>query len=395
MKQPVVLLVIALGLAVCAPALSSAREQSLNADLAPIRTNHGLPALAAAVVVKGTIVAAGAVGTRVYGMDIPVTTEDRFHLGSDTKAMTATLAGMMVDEGKLRWDSTIGEVLGADIPDLDPAFAAIRLDQLLSHSSGIPSDNDAIVKLYFSADIYDYTLPAFRQRLIGEWGSRNAPKVPEGSPFQYSNLGYVAVGAMIEKVAGEPWDSLIQRRIFKPLGLKSAGLGPQATFGLYDAPVGHQVEKGKITPMPWGPGADGPAAIGPAGIAHMSIRDFARWAAWNAAEGRRGPRLVKPETLKYIHTAHVKTPVIEKPKPGTPKTGEYGFGWGIIAFDWTGTPVLTHNGSNSMNYATIFVQPELDLAIVAASNFPGEIADAAMLETIEGLYRRFAPKGRR
>ena len=63
----------------------------------------------------GEIIASGAVGVRALGRDVPVTIDDRFHLGSDTKAMTATLAGMMVDKGKLRWDSTVGEVLGGKV----------------------------------------------------------------------------------------------------------------------------------------------------------------------------------------------------------------------------------------------------------------------------------------
>jgi CubicO group peptidase (beta-lactamase class C family) len=86
------------------------------------------------VVKVGEDIASGAVGTRVDGADIPVTIDDRFHLGSDTKAMTATLAGMMVDEGRLRWDSIVGEVLGKDIQGMNPKLAAVTLEQLLSHS---------------------------------------------------------------------------------------------------------------------------------------------------------------------------------------------------------------------------------------------------------------------
>ncbi len=97
----------------------------LSDQLEPIRAKYGLPALAAAVVKDGKIIASGAVGVRIYGTDIPVTLGDRFHLGSDGKAMTATLAGMMIEEGKLRWNSTIGEVLGPVIPNLKPKFAAI------------------------------------------------------------------------------------------------------------------------------------------------------------------------------------------------------------------------------------------------------------------------------
>ena len=79
---------------------------SLDAMLRPHLAQHNLPALAAAAVVDGQIVAAGAVGTRRAGNDVPVTLDDRFHIGSCTKAMTALLAGILVEAGKLRWDST-------------------------------------------------------------------------------------------------------------------------------------------------------------------------------------------------------------------------------------------------------------------------------------------------
>ena len=154
-------------------------QDSLNGELEPIRTQYGLPALGAAVVKDGKIIASGVVGVRVYGMDIPVTLGDRFHIGSDTKAMTATLAGMMIEQGKLRWDSTIGEVLGPVLPGLMPKFAAIKLEQLLSHTSGIPTDNDEIMKLYFSPDAYDYTLTDYRLRMISAWGTKHEPMVSE------------------------------------------------------------------------------------------------------------------------------------------------------------------------------------------------------------------------
>lgn len=369
-------------------------QDSLNGELEPIRTQFGLPALGAAVVKDGKIIASGVVGVRVYGMDIPVTLGDRFHIGSDTKAMTATLAGMMIEQGKLRWDSTIGEVLGPVLPGLMPKFAAIKLEQLLSHTSGIPTDNDEIMKLYFSPDAYDYTLTVYRLRMISAWGTKHEPMVSEHPQFHYSNLGYIIVGSMIERVSGEPWERLIMTRIFEPLGLKSAGLGPQATFGKYDAPVGHAVDdKGNISPRPWGPSADGPAPVGPAGIVHMNVDDFATWAGWNAAEGKRGPALVKPETLKRLHQPYI-TMDIPNPKPGTPKSGSYAFGWGLSQFAWSDKPLLTHNGSNGMNLASILVDVDNDLGIVVMMNFPGDKADAAVLETMKQLYERYVKDGK-
>jgi CubicO group peptidase (beta-lactamase class C family) len=375
------------------PALAQpAPVPSLSSTLQPIRDKQNLPALAAAAVRNGEIIAAGAVGVRVLGGNIAVTLNDRFHLGSDTKAMTATLAGMLVDQGKLKWTSTIGEVLGADVPGLNPKLAAVTLEQLLSHSSGIPSDTPEMIKLYFNTDAFEYNLSTLRLNALKTWRD-HAPKVPQGSPFQYANFGYLIAGAMIEKAAGEPWESLIVSRIYAPLNLSTAGLGAQATPGKIDAPVGHKIEDdGTITPMLWGAAADAPPMIGPAGLAHMSILDFARWGGWNAGQGKRGPALVSADTLKKIQAPHVKTPEIRNPPPGTPTTGNYAFGWGIVKFAWTATPVLTHNGSNSMNLAKILVDPDKDFAVVATTNFPGPKAEAALNEAVEKLYRQYVGK---
>src|SRR5689334_15910427 len=99
-------LVVLLGMPIDAPsaqAFGHATGASLNPILDPIRTRFELPALAAAVVQDGRITASGAVGTRRAGAVIPVTLDDRFHIGSDTKAMTSLLAAMAVEGGKLRW----------------------------------------------------------------------------------------------------------------------------------------------------------------------------------------------------------------------------------------------------------------------------------------------------
>jgi CubicO group peptidase (beta-lactamase class C family) len=374
----------------------AASEADLGPSLEPVRQEFGLPAVAAAVHKDGKRVATGATGLRALGKVAPVTIDDRFHLGSDTKAMTATLAGMLVDEGKLSWTSTIGDILApaakaADLPAFTPSVAAITLEQLLSHTSGIPSDTEALYELYVGQSAYDMTSAARRLQIITAWGSKSEPAFPPGSPFQYANLGYMTAGAMIETAAGEPWESLITRRIFDALELKSAGLGPQVSPGRLDAASGHLIsDDGKVTPMPWGAAADIPQVLGPAGTSHMSIRDFATWAAWNAGGANRGPKLVTPETLVMLHRQHVAMPPIENPKPGTPKGGGYGFGWGIMKMDWTPRPILTHNGSNSLNYATILIDPAIDLAIVVTTNYPGDKADQALIKICRSLYERYS-----
>src|SRR5271156_2459078 len=112
-------------------ARGAAVPHSLDQQLKPYLAEYGLPALAAAVVKDGKIVGAGAVGVRRAGTEISVTIDDRFHLGSDTKAMTALLVGILVDEGKLRWDTTVGEVFSELVQDMDKRLRGVTVVQLL------------------------------------------------------------------------------------------------------------------------------------------------------------------------------------------------------------------------------------------------------------------------
>ena len=108
----------------------------------PIRQQHHVPALGAALVSSDGIVASGVTGVRKRDTDVAVTINDKWHLGSNTKAMTAVIAATLVDRGKLSWETPIGEVfpeLASSFPD---EFRAITLTQLLSHHAGLQENID-------------------------------------------------------------------------------------------------------------------------------------------------------------------------------------------------------------------------------------------------------------
>lgn len=361
---------------------------SLDEMLTPYLSSYGLPALAAAVAVDGNIVASGAVGTRRAGTQTPVTTKDRFHLGSDTKAMTALLAAMLVEEGKLRWDSTLAEVFPELAGRFDSGLAKVTLTQLLSHTSGVPADNQAMIDLLEKSLDQDGNLDEMRYWLVREWAPQPLVSTP-GTTFAYANMNYVLVGAMIERISGRTWDELITERIFTPLELRSAGLGPQSSLGRVDAPLGHLLVDGKPKAFLAGPNGDNPSIIGPAGIAHMSVLDFARWGAWNAAEGGRGPQLVRPETLRRLHTPVIAMPRKPDAPAGTPPGGSYALGWGQLDVEWADKPLLFHGGSNGKNLAHIWVEPSRDLAIVTMTNISNPRADDGLKALAAELYARF------
>ena len=368
------------------------RGSSLDHTLTPYLERYDLPALAAAVVKDGSIIASGAVGTRRAGTITPVTIDDRFHIGSDTKAMTALMAAMLVEAGKLRWTSTVSEVFPEVAFSMDADVRGVTLEQLLSHTSGIPSDTEAHDKLIQQS----FAQEKLNLDELRYWISKQLIMQPlqskPGTQFAYANMGYMLAGAMLERVTGQTWEELIVTRVFDPLGLRTAGLGPQSTLGRIDAPLGHEARDGGLPkPLLAGPGGDNPEVIGPAGTAHMSVLDFARWASWNAGSGNRGPALVHFDTLRKLHTPVIEMPPKPDAAPGTPSMGAYGFGWLRIDTPLSRDPFLFHGGSNQMNLADVLVQPSHDFGMVIMTNVGGRRADEALKALGAELYTRFGP----
>ena len=287
-----------------------------------------------------------------------------------------------------RWTSTVSEVFPEVAFTMDADVRGVTLEQLLSHTSGIPSDTEAHDKLIQQS----FAQEKLNLDELRYWISKQLILQPlqskPGTQFAYANMGYMLAGAMLERVTGQTWEELIVTQVFDPLGLRTAGLGPQSTLGRIDAPLGHEARDGGL-PNLAGPGGDNPEVIGPAGTAHMSVLDFARWASWNAGSGKRGPALVHFDTLRKLHT-----PVImPKPDaaPGTPSMGAYGFGWLTIDTPLSRDPFLFHGGSNQMNLADVLVQPSHDFGIVIMTNVGGRRADEALKALGTELYTRFGP----
>jgi len=368
-------------------AAPAAAQTSLDKTLTPYLEKHELPAVAAAVVKEGKVVAVGAVGTRKVGADLPVTVNDRFHLGSDTKAMTALLAGMLVEDGKLKWTSTLPDVFPALVEDMDGKLKAVTLEQFLSHTSGVPAADAALMTAIEKATLADGNLDEQRYGLVKQWSRR-----PIGAPgeFAYANMNYVFAGAMIERLAGKTWEELVTERVFNPLELKTAGIGCQASLGRVDAPLGHMLVDGKRKAFHAGPNGDNPLVLGPAGTGHMSVLDFAKWAGWVSGGGNRGPKLVKPETLTKMLTPVVTFPPKKDAPPGTPSGGGYALGWGEMAVDWAADPLVHHGGSNGKNLAHIWIDRKRDLAMVVLTNISGTKADEALKAIARELYEQHA-----
>lgn len=339
--------------------------------LETIREKHGLPALAAASIRGVKILESAAIGVRRADAPTKVTLEDRWHIGSCTKSMTAALAAMFVERGELKWTSTVG----ASFPELrdtmDPQWAGVTLEQLLTHRSGAPAEPPDNV--WRNACMQQGTPTEQRLQFVRGLLLRR-PEAPPGTKFIYSNQGYAIAGAMLERAAGQPWETLMSTKLFPACVMPNAGFGAPASLGKTNQPWGHLLKEGRFVPVPPGPEADNPPAIGPAGTVHCTIEELARYAAWHARGQRTGTVSLKKESFIKLHTP--------------PEGGDYAMGWGVASRAWAGGEALTHAGSNTMFFAVIWIAPAKDAAFVAATNCPGEAAAKACDEAVSLLIAR-------
>ena len=365
-RRSVVLLVLAAVVfaAVGRGEVRRSRSGNLGRLLEPIRKKYDLPALAGAVIFEGRLAACGARGYRKYGGTVKVTPEDKFHIGSCTKAMTATLVGMLVERGKLGWEMRLGDALPGLAEQMHPGYRDVSLRHLLAHRAGLPPSSRSWPKGKTFMDMHNLPGSATEQRFAyARMMLAQEPQAEPGSKYVYSNAGYSILGLIAERAMKRPWEDLMREMLFEPLRMASAGFGAMGTPGMIDQPWQHRMAGDK--PRAVGPGrySDNPPVLGPGGTVHCSIRDWARFVAAHLKGPKGEGGLLKPETFKILHT----------PEFG----GNYAGGWQVTKRDWAGGKVLTHTGSNNMNFAVVWMAPKRNFAVLVASNQgKGDVAKA-------------------
>lgn len=318
-----------------------------------VQQQSDVPAIAGAIVTSEGLAAFGVTGVRKRGTKSPAMPNDLWHLGSNTKAMTATLVAQLIEQDQLRWDTTIADVFSDSSFKIHPDLRGVTVLHLVSHRSGLPANLN--LTDYLGDDASRERLRAVRQELAKP--PQNAP----GSNFEYSNVGYVIAGAIVEKVTGKPWQENMVKHVFGPLEMTSVGFGGIGTRGKVDQPWGHTAD-GRPVPQN-GPKIDNPPVMGPAGRVHCTIQDWSKYVA-DFLRGMTGkPALLQNATYKKLSTP--------------PFGGQYALGWNVTERDWAGGMAMQHSGSNTMNFATVWIAPQRDFAILVCTNQGGDAAQAA------------------
>jgi len=358
--------------AFCFSSVAAPKAETLDEELEQIRAKYKLPALSGIMMKDGKVVAISAVGVRKIDDRIAATVDDTWHIGSCTKSMTATLAAMLVEQGRMKWSMTVGETFPQWRDEMKPEWRSVTLEMLLTHRAGAPAA--APPDLWLQAWKHAGTPTEQRMSFVHGILTR-LPETPPGTKYIYSNQGYAIAGAMLEQITGRAWEEMTRTMIFDPLGMKSAGFGSSGTPGKIDQPWGHVVDGLQLKPVPPGPDSDNPAAIGPAGTVHCSLTDLARYCAMHARGETAGSALLKPESFVKLHT---------------PSAGQdYAMGWFATKRSWAGGMALHHAGSNTMFFTNIWIAPAKNAVIIAATNLGTDKAFGATDDAIGTMIQRF------
>ena len=341
--------------------LARAEPALLDAEIAAVRLRYGLPGVAAVVLRYGAVVAQGASGVRSVTTAVPVTLADPFVVGSCGKSMTATVAARLVARGAARFEATLAEAFPELAAGMQPAYRGATLEALLAHRSGLPQ------------------VPPVPVPLRGDPAAERARALPvllalppqglPGQTFLYSNPGYVVAGALLERLAGQPFEALASAELFQPLGLASAGFGPPPG----EAPRGHTAFG---LPLPAESDLYPPLGASPAGLLRLSLPDWARYALVHLGLDTTG--YLPPELLARLH------------RPWAPDLGEaYALGWHVAQGAWGGE--LRHDGSDGFWSARVRLVPALGYGVLMATNMLGFNVEPAADELEARLMALFPP----
>jgi CubicO group peptidase (beta-lactamase class C family) len=297
------------------PASAARADDALaqaDALLKPLTTPDG-PGGAVLVICDGHVVYQKAVGLANVEERVPNTTSTNFRIASLTKQFTALAVLMLVEEGKLTYETRLTEVF----PDFPPYGKEITLRHLLSHTSGLLNYEDLMPRST-TRQLKDRDV----LRLLRE---QKETAFPPGTKYRYSNSGYAVLALVVEKASGQKFADFLKRRIFTPLGMTNSvayeeGGPPIANraYGYTPAGAGFKRTDQSLTS----------AVLGDGGI-YTSVEELFRW-----DQALYGPKLLRPDTLAQAF-ANNRLP--------DGRFTDYGFGWELGSH--RGLRSFRHGGS--------------------------------------------------
>jgi CubicO group peptidase (beta-lactamase class C family) len=354
-----------LGLVALQPvqAQGTAELRALDAYIAQARADWRVPGLAVAIVKDGKVVFEKGYGVRHRFEGGAVDEHTVFAIASNTKAFTSAAIAMLVDEGKLGWDTPVADVLPWFALDDPYVTREVRVRDLLSHRSGLGT---------YSGDLLWYGTRYSAEEVVRR-ARHLEPAVGFRAGYRYNNLMFIAAGEVIGAVSGMRWDAFVQARILDPLGMTETVTSVARLAGRPNVATPHGAKADTIRPFPWEPWD----AMGPAGAIVSSVHDMARWLTLQLGRGEAGGRrLFSEEQSRTMWTPHIMSQVGAGSEERWPSTHFIGYGLGWSLRDYLGRKLVMHGGAYDGMYSQVLLVPEERLGIVILTNAMTDVQSA-------------------
>jgi len=330
-------------LALLLAAVVPAQSANLKSIADSIRQEYGIPELGYAVMSADSVMEIATLGFKRAHSDIAAQPNDRFHLGSCTKAITGMVAGLMVKRGRIQWDTKFFDLYPELKQGSDSAYYNMTLVELLSHRARIQPLTEE--EEYPPRD--GFTGSGSQRYQFVAWVLRKEP-VESDEPYSYSNAGYAAAAIMLEKVSGKTWKELI-RDLGRELGVDFGFSWPNIADS--NQPWGHDVKDGDLVPLPpsdpyrlkW---------VEPAGDINMNLPDYAKFLQINLQGLQGKSQLLNREEFEFLHF-------------GVPDHYAIGWTWGV---NDKGHRVSAHDGSADTFYCWAYIISEIDRGYIVVAN---------------------------
>ncbi len=348
---------------------------SLDAYIETARHKWEVPGLAVAIVQDDKVLLSKGYGVREFGKPEMVDNKTLFAIASNSKAFTSAALGILVDEGKLKWDDPVQKYLPW-LKLADPlASNDLRVRDLLCHRSGLGT---------FSGDILWWGT-SYKPREILDRAVHLKPEAPFRARYGYSNLMFLAAGEVIETVSGMSWSEFVKKRILDPLQMDRSitSVRDLSTKGNYSSPHKTFLDHSEVIPwMNW----DSMAAAG--GII-SSVDDMSKWMRLQLREGAidGNSRLFQDSTAFEMWQPQTIIPSGRSRSGRFPSTHfrAYGLGWSLS--DYRGKKLVGHGGGYDGMYSEVLMVPEEKLGIVVLTNSMTGIGGAITYRSVDAFLQ--------
>jgi len=365
---------LAVAVATAWHSVAAADFPAADALMLRLMSMDNVPGAALALIKDGNVVLEKGYGFRDLATQAPVTTATLFNIGSISKSFTALGIAQLVDRQQVELDAPVIKY----IPDLrlsDPQAAqALTLRQLLSHTSGLPADEQ-----------WPAHVPPTREGIAAEFASVPIA-APPGTRFQYCSRCIVLAAYVLERITGQSWEAYTRAQIFELLGMTTASFGPRGLAQALDRaqPYRHDAVSGQV-PVPWGR-LQYLEPLGPGGGIDASVDEMTRYALLQLGDGTvSGHRIVSPPMLAELHRPEIAAGTDWTPSARAENL-HYALGW--FTADINGAHLIYHFGINPGFRAAIAVVPSAKTGVVILTNGESDpFTSVAMRSLTEELLR--------